>query len=261
MKWRFERKRIVEPQPPYGWSGNYQSWEEAAALCDGYGKEEILERCKNSLLKVKNGEAMYERDSVLFDEIQYSWPLVAALLKIALENDGKLCVLDFGGSLGSSFYQNRNFLQDCRHLMWCIVEQQRFVECGKEYFETDELHFFPNLEDCISTNKPDVVLLSSVLQYLAEPYKFITKISAFEIPYIFVDCMPFNAVPEDRLTIQRVPPQIYDASYPCWFLNYDKVLNVLSNNYLLCSSHTNEFEIKLDNQRHRYRGFFLQHKK
>ena len=45
---------------------------------------------------MKNGEAVYERDSVLFDEIQYSWGLLAGLQKAALENDGKLCVLDFG---------------------------------------------------------------------------------------------------------------------------------------------------------------------
>ena len=31
----------------------------------------VLEKCKNALLKVKNGEAAYERDSVLFNQIQY----------------------------------------------------------------------------------------------------------------------------------------------------------------------------------------------
>lgn len=32
-------------------------------------------------LKVKRGEAVFERDSVLFDEIQYSWPVTAALIR------------------------------------------------------------------------------------------------------------------------------------------------------------------------------------
>ena len=52
------------------WSGDYKTWEDAQARCTGYDSEIILDKVKNSLLKVKNGEAIYERDSVLFDEIQ-----------------------------------------------------------------------------------------------------------------------------------------------------------------------------------------------
>jgi hypothetical protein len=52
---------------------------------------------------VKTGEAVYERDSVLFDEIQYSFPVIAALLRVASANKGKLNVLDFGGSEKSHY--------------------------------------------------------------------------------------------------------------------------------------------------------------
>ena len=89
------------------WSGNYTTWEEAQAKCSGYDSDNILEKVKTSLLKVKNGEAVYERDSVLFEDIQYSWAVLAGLQRAALENNGNLCVLDFGGSLGSSYYQNK----------------------------------------------------------------------------------------------------------------------------------------------------------
>ena len=71
--------------------------------------------------KVKNGEAVYERDSVLFDEIQYSWGLLAGLEKAALEHDGKLCVLDFGGSLGSTYYQNKQFSELVFHQIHLLV--------------------------------------------------------------------------------------------------------------------------------------------
>ena len=53
---------------------------------------------------------VYERDSVLFDTIRYSWPLLSDLLRAASEDQNHLSVLDFGGSLGSSYYQNRVFL-------------------------------------------------------------------------------------------------------------------------------------------------------
>ena len=99
------------------WSGNYTSWQEAKANCTGYDAANILEKCKNALLKVKNGEAAYERDSVLFNQIQYSWGLLAGLQKAALENNGNLCVLDFGGSLGSTYFQNKAFLSSLKKLI------------------------------------------------------------------------------------------------------------------------------------------------
>lgn len=40
----------------------------------------ILQTVKNSLLKVKNAEIVYERDSVIFDEIEYSWQLLTGLM-------------------------------------------------------------------------------------------------------------------------------------------------------------------------------------
>jgi hypothetical protein len=52
------------------WQGDFQSWNEAQSKTTGYDSEIILEKCKNALLKVKSGEAVYERDSVLFDSIQ-----------------------------------------------------------------------------------------------------------------------------------------------------------------------------------------------
>ncbi|HRP59240.1 MAG TPA: hypothetical protein PK833_02995, partial [Vicingus sp.] len=57
----------------YGWTGNYKSWEEAQKKCSGYDSEIIFNRVKNALLKVKSGEAVFERDSVIFYKIQYSF--------------------------------------------------------------------------------------------------------------------------------------------------------------------------------------------
>ena len=96
----------------YEWfTGDYSSWEEALKFCDGYNKPNILEKVKNSLLKVKKGEAVYERDSVLFDHIEYSMPLLVSLLYMTTVYKNNLNILDFGGSLGSSYFQNRKFLE------------------------------------------------------------------------------------------------------------------------------------------------------
>ena len=199
------------------WSGDYASWAEAKARCTGYDSANIFEKCKNALLKVKNGQAVYERDSVLFDEIQYSWGLLAGLQKAALENGGKLCVLDFGGSLGSTYYQNREFLSSLKSLQWCIVEQPHFVDCGKEYFENKQLKFYPTIEECLMQFKPNVLLLSSVLQYLERPYEWIGKFVSLGIENIIIDRTSFVEGDKDILTIQNVPENIYGGTYPAWF--------------------------------------------
>ncbi len=204
---------------PQIWSGDYASWAEAKKHCTGYDNNLILEKCKSALLKVKNGEAVYERDSVVFDEIQYSWGLIAGLERAALENDDKLCVLDFGGSLGSSYYQNKEFLAVVKDLQWCIVEQPHFVNCGKENFENEQLKFYYTIEECLAKHKPDVLLLSSVLQYLEKPYEWLEKFVALNIPYIIVDRTAFVEAERDILTLQNVPESIYKASYPAWFFD------------------------------------------
>ena len=69
----------------FGLIGNYNSWEAALAASTGYDSELILEKTRTALLKVKNGEAIYERDSVLFNEVQYASPLLSGLMWIAVQ--------------------------------------------------------------------------------------------------------------------------------------------------------------------------------
>ncbi|MBN2143137.1 MAG: glycosyltransferase, partial [Candidatus Aureabacteria bacterium] len=79
------KKQILPPL--YGWSGNYPSWEAALHDSKGYDSPDIFTKLKTASLKVKSGEAVYERDSVLFDKIEYSWPLLAGLMWIASQKE------------------------------------------------------------------------------------------------------------------------------------------------------------------------------
>jgi putative methyltransferase (TIGR04325 family) len=217
----------------YGFFGNYPSWEAARNETDGYDSDAILEKVKESLLKVKEGKAIYERDSVLFDQIQYSFPLLAALLRVAVENQGNLSVLDFGGSLGSSYFQCRDFLSAINHPKWSIVEQNKFVNCGKHFFENESLLFFDTIENSIKYTQPNIILLSSVLQYLENPYLFLRNLLEYDFQYIIFDRTTFVCEGSDRLTIQKVPPEIYPASYPAWFFNLEQFLQVFQGRYKL----------------------------
>lgn len=214
----------------YGWHGNYATWELASKKCSGYDADEVLSKVLESSLKVKEGKFPYERDSVLFSEVQYSYPVLSSLILIANKSQGQLKVLDFGGSLGSSYYQNKLILDTCKDVRWCVVEQTNFVEVGKERFQNDSLKFYYSIDECLSENSINVVLLSSVLPYIDKPYDLLEKIMAKKIDYILFDRMPFIDG-KDRITIQKVNPSIYKASYPCWFFNKSKFIEFMKSDY------------------------------
>jgi putative methyltransferase (TIGR04325 family) len=203
----------------YGLSGNYRSWDEAVRNSTGYDSEIILEKTKTALLKVKNGEAVHERDSVLFDEIQYAWPLLAGLMWVAAQAKGRLNVLDFGGSLGSTYFQNRAFLHSLPDVRWNIVEQPKYVDVGKKWFEDEHLKFYPHINDCLAHAQPNMVVLSGVLQYLERPYDKLRELLELHCDHIIIDRTPFWDGLTDMLCVQNVPPSIYPASYPSWIFS------------------------------------------
>ncbi len=217
----------------YGWKGDYQTWEEAQNDATGYDTDKILQTVKASLLKVKSGEAVYERDSVIFEEIQYSWQLLTGLMFCSAKMGGVLKVVDFGGSLGSTYYQNKKFLDRLDDVSWSIVEQKHFVDVGKEEFEDDRLKFFYSVNECIKKEKSNILLLSSVLQYIEKPYELLDDILKNDLKYILIDRTPFSKVNE-KITLQIVPPNIYEASYVCRIFDETKLIQYLKNkNYEL----------------------------
>jgi putative methyltransferase (TIGR04325 family) len=246
---------LLKKAGKYGWSGDYKSWEEAKELTDSYDDSVILDKVKQALLKVKSSEAVYERDSVLFNKIQYSWPLLSALLWVTTLKNGILKVADFGGSLGSSYYQNRKFLAAASSLHWNIIEQEKFVECGRNFFQDNILRFYYDLQQLVNEQGlPDLLIFSCVLPYIEKPYDLIEHMMEYKIPYILIDNTYFNYENRDRICVQQVPPEIYKASYPCWMLNYENIQSALASNYDLISSHENDSHIFLDGIKIHYRG-------
>jgi putative methyltransferase (TIGR04325 family) len=234
------------------------SWEEAKGRSNGYDSDRILEKVRDSLLKVKNGEAIYERDSVLFDKVQYSWPLLAGLLWIASRKDNRLNLLDFGGSLGSTYFQTRKFLSHLKETRWNIVEQKKFVECGKRDFEIDHLKFFYDLDACFREQHPDTILFSGVIQYLEDPYGMLEKAMSLGFEFVLFDRTPFLEKGGDRITIQKVPDQIFPASFPCWFLSQERFLETMGDRYELFA----DFEgfDRADVQDSVFKGFIFRRK-
>ena len=245
---------------PYGWKGNYPGWKAAMQDCNGYNAGNILEKVKNAtFLANQSNDSLYERDSVLFDKPEYSFPLLSYLLLAEISSPKNLNVIDFGGSLGSSYRQYQLFLKRLENVRWNVVEQADFVAAGNKYFSDENLKFFPSIDACVShEGKPDILVISCTLPYLEYPYQILNEIINHKIRYIVIDNTPFNFVDKDRITVQKVNPLIYEASYPCWFLSYEKVKKQICEHYSILAEHMNESVIYLDGRAIRYQGFLAE---
>lgn len=217
----------------YGWKGVYKSYQEAKDKCKGYDEDHILNRIRETTLRVKNKEIAYERDGIAYDEVHMNFPMLKTLLYIASKNDNELTVIDFGGSLGTTYYQNYPYLQHLKKLKWCIIEQPKFVEAGKAEFENEHITFYNSIEECLAENTPQLFIICSVLQYLEKPYQLLEEVKNTRIPYLLLDYVGYNDKKEDRITIQHVPPVFYgiEASYPCRFFSRARIHDLLCENY------------------------------
>ena len=216
-------------------SGDYRSWAEAQAAATGYDADLILQRVAAATRQVLAGHAAYERDSVLFAEPAHPYPVLAALLRTAALNQGRLNVIDYGGSLGSTYRQCRAFLGDLPALRWCVVEQPHFAAAGSREFSTSELTFADSLAAVAWWGEPCLVLLSSVLQYLELPGQLLDDLARSQAMAIVIDRTPLSAAAQDRLCVQTVPRSIYSASYPCWILSRQALLERQSRHWSLVS--------------------------
>jgi putative methyltransferase (TIGR04325 family) len=235
-----------------GWFGNYSSWDAVNAVAGGYDSDIILNTTKQAILQVKNGDAVYERDSVIFTEKQCPYALLAYLQLSAALKKTALHILDFGGSLGSTYYQIKEYLTKEVCASWNVVEQAHYVACGKEFFEDDVLKFYPTIEACKAVKNISLVVLSSVVQYLEKPHEFLKQLVSHNFDFLLFDRTAFNSKSKDRLTLQVVPAEIYPASYPSWFFDQEYFLSHFSQHYKTVAEFPSYVEgeeiMKIDNK-------------
>ena len=209
----------------------FDTWELARASADGYDAPSILRQVVAATDRASAGEVAFERDGITFDQPETRWPVAAALLLAANRNGGRLRVLDFGGSLGSVYWQHRRLLTGI-DLSWGVVEQVDFVREGAR-FANSQLQFHASIDHYLDVDAPDVILLSSVLQYLPDPHAILDVLSTTSAQYLLIDRTPVSTLQCDTATVQHVPELIYKASYPAWILSEPRLMESLSDRWTL----------------------------
>lgn len=243
-----------------GWFGDYSSWVEAMKDCTGYDQMSIVNKIRTSVLKVKNKEAAYERDSVVFDKLYLFEPVVKAL-KDSVKGE-KLHVVDFGGSLGSSYFQHKHLFEHLKDLKWLVVEQKHYVEIGKKDIAHEHLQFYFTIKEALKEGSNQILMLSSVLQYIPEPYKLMEELLSYDFEHILIDRTGFIEREKEKITKQIVPEEIYKASYPAWFFNEHKFTNAFLQKYQIVNEFINDVPLpmEIEGTKVYWKGFYFKRK-
>jgi putative methyltransferase (TIGR04325 family) len=199
-------------------------------------KNSILLKVLETSLRVKQGTIAYERDSVPFSKPNYDWSLLCCLLEAKNNSNGVLTVLDFGGALGSVYFQNKSILDCVRNISWNIVEQNNYVVEGKKHISSglNNLHFYGSIEECLENCEPNFVLISSSLQYISNYREVLNKIDGSSAKFMYIDRTPFADVKDDIFAIQNVSPEIYDATYPIRIFSRGAFDSEMQDLWILC---------------------------
>ncbi|MDE6851312.1 MAG: methyltransferase, TIGR04325 family [Lachnospiraceae bacterium] len=212
--------------------GEYDNWEDGLRDCKGYDDDLILDKVSSAVEKVIDGSAVWERDSCLFYEPKYVHRICAMILKCAVQNDNQsVRILDVGGSLGSTYFQNRDFLKDVQNLEYVIAEQENYAIYGHKNLENGVLQFINSSEDFAEHGVFDIVMLLGSLQYIKQYEEILLKIKKMKPRYIIIDRIMVGK--RARICKQMVPESLYKSSYPVRIFVESEIEVFFGNEYVI----------------------------
>jgi putative methyltransferase (TIGR04325 family) len=197
----------------------------------------ICQKCLIASLKVRGGEAIYERDGALFYDNEQEGGLVAAMLNVK-ELSGSLSVIDFGGSFGTTFLRHKKYLCEVGLVAWDIVEQPHFVQAARTHFTKDLDEYFESVAEAESKRRHNVILASNVIQYLEHGLDLVSEWSRL-LPFVVLNNVPLHEQ-EDLILVQSVPPSMYSATYPVRFFNRAQFMERIEKDFRVVRLYASE---------------------
>jgi putative methyltransferase (TIGR04325 family) len=231
----------------------FSNWQVAEKACDSYANEAVMNTFVNAALAVGKGDAMYERDGRTFRHFADNVHLVAALQHVA-KAQGHFQVLDFGGAFGNIYRQHRWFLSSFTNFVWCVVEQERFVETGKRLFTSNKLRFESTITEAVKLYQPNIAVLSSSLNRTEHPFDLLNELSKAGISYLFIDRTPLIASNSNLISCDLLPAVGAETAIPSWHFSEVAFKRALQQKYRIIS----EFDSVDEKSNLRRAGFFCE---
>jgi len=188
-------------KPVTMFSGDYQSFAEAAAHCEGYDAKGPAESAANQLRRLLQAPQPAEIDG--------RFQQVHSALCIARDHLRKtsLSVLDIGGASGGYFFRMRTLLP-ATQLRWHVIETPTLAAACTAV--AGDLLTFGH--DIPADQTFDVALISGTLQYLPDPLASLRR-AAQQAEWIVLTRVPTHSE-RAQFMVQTVPAHIHQGSMP-----------------------------------------------
>ena len=228
--------------------GPTSSWEEATAQSDGWDASVITDKTLVMSQKVRDGLIVYAQDTIALDRIQYSDTILAFIALALARQTDHLEIVDFGGSLGTNYFQNRKILEYLdelqRPIIWNVIERPILATLGKEHFANAKLKFFSSLHEAIAGEgiRPDAFLFSGSLQYTDDPFCLLDQVMRAGAGILAFDRLLVSPTDSHQSFIQHPDPEKhYPATYPVWCFSKDLFIgNLTSKGFKLIEHFTTD---------------------
>ena len=182
--------------------GPYPSYAAALAAATGYDSPLVTQLVEEATLAVLEGRAAYERDGVAFA----SRPPHAIHTALQPFLEPGLTIADFGGGLGGLFINAPELFPSTSRRL--VIEQASMVASGRRISARYGLglHF---IDATVEPLPPiDVLIASSVLQYLPDPWEQLSR--------LLEKCRP-AAVVLDRTSVHLGASRWYLQTNPGYY--------------------------------------------
>jgi putative methyltransferase (TIGR04325 family) len=188
------------------------SWAEAQKAVAGYESdtavESIIESIQQAHASSNETKALTSRD------LQIISSFAIAIAAVGVSNT-KIKVVDVGGAGGDYFFMFANAMPAVT-FDWVVVETPALAKAitKTNLGKGRDIRWVSSLDEAGSDC--DVALLSSVMQYVDDPYGLLNEVSN-RCKVMVINRIPLTSSETDQATVQHVRTHGRRGAYPAWF--------------------------------------------
>jgi putative methyltransferase (TIGR04325 family) len=196
------------------------SWAKAQHAVAGYESEiaieSIIDSIQQSHAAASGSKSLTSRDLQIISSF-------AIAISAAVVQSANVRVIDVGGAGGDYFFMFANAMPAVT-FDWVVVETPALATAitKTNLGEGRNIRWVSSLDE--AGKDFDVALLSSVLQYVDDPYGLLNEVTN-RCKVMVINRIPLTSSGTDQATVQHVRTHGRRGAYPAWFFSNNVFLN------------------------------------
>jgi putative methyltransferase (TIGR04325 family) len=203
------------------WEGVYNCWEDAPQdsniLEDKIWVDKVTNQALKNISAFKSGKNFPLASSTQ----DYILSLAGGIL--LSYNKDNLCILDFGGGMGTSYFPLISSLPDPKKLEFHIVELKTICDLAQKFLgDFSQLHFYESLPNL--SKQPHIIHAGSSIQYVSDWKKLLTEFANYRPNILILEDILAGDIP-GFVTTQN----FYGKRIRSRFLNINELIEELQS--------------------------------